>query len=454
MTQLPLEIALDGLIGHLETGDKEAMRRFFMELPPEEQIWIISRLDREQQAQVVANLDPEAAAEMLSELHASQAVNIIESLTSEHVAPIFHEFQSDVQADLLAQLSENEAGKILALLPREEAEGARRLMSYEPEEAGGMMITEYVAYREDQRVQEVLDNLRAEGEVYSGYDIQYAYILSADDRLCGVLPLRDLLFANRKLLIKEVMIQNPFYINHQNTFDHMARFFQDHHLVGAPVVDDEHRLVGVVQREAVLKRKATRASRTFLLFSGIIGGEEFRTMPLFSRSFRRLAWLSINIVLNIVAASVIAAYTGVLEQVIALAIFLPMISDMSGCSGNQAVAVSMRELSLGMVKPQEVMRVFLKEAGLGVINGLALGVLLALVAGIWTGNPFLGLVVGAALAINTVLSVILGGTLPLVLRKISVDPALVSGPALTTVTDMCGFFLALSFASMFLSKLV
>lgn len=187
--------------------------------------------------------------------------------------------------------------------------------------------------------------------------------------------------------------------------------------------------------------------------SGIIGGEEFRTMPLLSRSGRRLSWLSLNIILNIIAASVIALYRDTLAAAITLAVFLPMVSDMSGCSGNQAVAVSMRELSLGLVRPKELFWVLVKEVKIGIINGLVLGLMLGGVAYLWKGNPWLGLVVGGALAANTLISVSLGGMLPLGLKRLKLDPALVSGPLLTTVTDMCGFFLVLSFASAVLPKL-
>ncbi len=174
-------------------------------------------------------------------------------------------------------------------------------------------------------------------------------------------------------------------------------------------------------------------------------------MPTSLRSRRRLSWLSINILLNIVAASVIAFYQETLSQVIALAVFLPIISDMSGCSGNQAVAVSMRELSLGLVKPHEIVWVWLKEVSVGLINGIALGFLIAAVAWIWQGNPVLGAVVGIAMMLNTIIAVSLGGTLPLLMRRMNLDPALASGPILTTVTDMCGFFLVLSLASAWLT---
>jgi magnesium transporter len=249
------------------------------------------------------------------------------------------------------------------------------------------------------------------------------------------------------------MVPSPLSVPDKAPLKDLQEFFNEHHLFGVPVVDDEKRLVGVVLPEAVEEALNERKTKTFLRLSGIVGGDEFRTMPLWSRSGRRLSWLSINIVLNILAASVIAAYQDTLAAAIALAVFLPMVSDMSGCSGNQAVAVSMRELSLGRVRPGELFWVLTKEAKVGIINGLVLGLLLGYVAFFWKGNPWLGIVVGGALAVNTLVSVTLGGMLPLLLKRLKLDPALVSSPLLTTVTDMCGFFLVLSFAASVLPRL-
>ena len=180
---------------------------------------------------------------------------------------------------------------------------------------------------------------------------------------------------------------------------------------------------------------------------GIVGGDELRSQPTWLRARRRLSWLSVNIGLNIAAASVIALYEDTLTAVIALAVFLPIVSDMSGCSGNQAVAVSMRELSLGLVRPAEVLRVWWQEVKVGLLNGVVLGVLLGIAAYLWKGTPLLGLVVGLALAINTLVAVSIGGTVPLILKRLGADPAVASGPVLTTLTDMCGFFLVLSLAT-------
>ena len=180
--------------------------------------------------------------------------------------------------------------------------------------------------------------------------------------------------------------------------------------------------------------------RTFLNFSGIVGGEELRSMPMLSRSFRRLSWLSVNIFLNLIAASVIAFYQDTLAAVIALAVFLPIISDMSGCSGNQAVAVSIRELSLGQVKPSEIFRVLMKEAGIGMINGVLLGILIGTIAFFWKGNIYLGLVVGSALALNSLLAVCLGGLIPLILKRLHMDPGVSILPDSNNVNGYVWFF--------------
>ena len=149
----------------------------------------------------------------------------------------------------------------------------------------------------------------------------------------------------------------------------------------------------------------------------------------------------------------IAVHEKTLAAVIALAVFLPIVSDMSGCSGNQAVAVSIRELTLGILRPRDFFVVFVKEGLVGIINGCVLGALLGAVAALWKGSIFLGLVVGGALALNTVLSVLIGGLVPLALKRFKIDPALASGPILTTCTDLCGFFLVLSLANLWLDRL-
>ena len=265
-----------------------------------------------------------------------------------------------------------------------------------------------------------------------------------------MLPLRDLLLSKRATALRDVMIANPISVVDSTSLDDLEDLFESHSFLGVPVVDSEGSLLGVVQRAAVEYARSEQQRSDYLKSQGIVGGEEVRSLPLLHRSKRRLSWLSVNILLNIFAASVIAFFQDTLESVIALAVFLPIISDMSGCSGNQAVAVSMRELSLGLVKPSEVLRVWGKEISVGILNGVTLGFLIAAAAMLWKGDAMLGFVVGFALCLNTMVAVSFGGLVPLVLKRVGVDPAIASGPLLTTITDMCGFFLVLGLASILL----
>jgi magnesium transporter len=437
----------------VESGDSTRVISFLDSLSPSETARTLSRIEREDRERLLQMLPPEEAARVIHDLPDEQAADALEELRPAVAADILEEMPSDDRADVFSDLEADTADAVLQSMEPEEAEEIREIIQYPEASAAGVMVTEYLAYHEAMSVEQVLLDLRLRRDELTDYDVQYLYVISEQEVLLGVVPLRDLVLASRDTPIYRLMIDDPLSVELATTLDDLVEIFDDYDYVGVPAIDERRRLVGVVLRENVEEAVSEEASGSFLKFSGIVGGEELRSMPVHQRSARRLSWLSINIVLNIIAASVIAMYQDTLAAVIALAVFLPIISDMSGCSGNQAVAVSLRELTLGLVKPFEVLRVVAKEAVVGVINGLALGALLSAAALFWKGNPYLGLVVGGALAINTVVAVCLGGALPLVLKRLRLDPALASGPILTTVTDMCGFFIVLSMATVALPLL-
>jgi magnesium transporter len=437
----------------IQSNAKAQIEAVFEDLPPVEMARMISSLNKADHIHLLELLGPEESASIISKISGLGAADMLAQLTSEQAAPIVNELPRQLQVNLLRRMRKNRASKILHAIKPHKVKKLERLMRYPENTAGGLMITEYLSYPEDMRVREVLDDLREHGETYSDFDIQYAYVVSETGHLSGVLRLRDLLMAPRDWVLSETMIKTPLHVNINASLRDLKDFFRQYTFLGVPVTDDEGKLVGVIRNSSVREAANRQNNQLFLKFAGIVGGEESRNMSLFKRSSRRLSWLSINIVLNIVAASVIALYQDTLEKAIVLAVFLPIISDMSGCSGNQAVAVSIRELTLGMVRPRELVRVLTKESAIGMINGIVLGVLLGGAAVLWKGNPWLGLVVGVSLAANTLVAVSFGGLVPLILRGMRTDPALASGPLLTTVTDMCGFFFVLSFASILLPRL-
>lgn len=451
-------------------GSAEQLKQFLDELPAGEVARAVSRLEDNDQIKLMIRLRPEMAAELVDGVSEAQAVELLELLPAADVAAILEELESDEQADLASELDESDLEAILAAMDPQMADNVRRLAEYLPETAGGLMITELLCYRDDLTVQDVLNDLRLSAERYADYDVQYAYVVqrasvgdeslgsskNAGDfgRLVGVLRLRDLVLSSAEKRIADVAIREPLAVGTQATLDELAAFFDRHHFFGVPVVDANNRLVGVVRRYDVEEALAERADDDSLKLLGIIAGEELRTMPLGSRAGRRLAWLIPNVMLNVVAISVIAYYEATVAQVVALAILLPLISDMGGNAGVQALAVSIREMNLGLLRTHELIWVTLKESSVGLLNGLVLGVLVAVGGWLWQQNLYLGLVVGIAMLLNTLIATTVGGIMPLMMKRMNIDPALASGPILTTITDMTGFFFVLSLATLVLPQLV
>lgn len=450
---LTQELIQKNTLQYLEENKNEELTSLVDGLRPKEIIHLMGHLKREDQIKLLTMLSPEDAAEVIEEIPETQAVDIIEDLTEGAAAAILNEMESDEQADIIKELDQEDATAILDKMDPAEAADVRLLMRYESDTAGGYMRTEYFVFPESMTVDEVTGYLQTNAEKYADYPLKYIFLTSPLGHLNGILHMHDLLLARGNKALKELLKTEVLFVNHTASLDELISFFNQNDWYGVPVVDDQQMLLGVVLRKDILEAESDRLTFEHLETQGIVGGEELRTMPVFLRARRRLSWLSINILLNIIAASVIAINQDILSSVIALAVFLPIISDMSGCSGNQAVAVSMRELSIGTVEPGEVLRVWWQEISVGLINGVILGLLIGAAAWLWKGNVFLGLVVGGALAMNTLVAVSIGGTVPLLLKGMNIDPALASGPILTTITDMFGFFLALTFASIMLTQL-
>ncbi|QDV05959.1 Magnesium transporter MgtE [Planctomycetes bacterium Poly30] len=438
----------------IESAERDVLEQFLDDLTPDARTLAVSRLSDATRERLLETVDPEDAAEILEGLPESQVTDAFENMSAELAARIVEEMPSHHAADVVGELSDEAAEAIFSEMSPADAIDIRALSRYEDDEGGGLMVSEKLSYDSTTAVGDVVADLQGNADRYEDFDVQYVYVTDSAGRLEGVLYLRSLLLTPPWKPISEIMLPEPRYATDKSTVEELHALFDTISFNAVPVVDEHRHLLGVLRRSAVEERMAERSDRDYRLTQGIVGGEELRTMPLMLRARRRLSWLSVNVVLNVIAASVIAANEETLSQVIALAVFLPILSDMSGCSGNQAVAVTMRELSLGVVRPNEILRTALKEISVGAINGLCLGILVGCAAWAYSGTPWLGVVIGVALMLNTMLAVIIGGCVPLGLKRFGVDPALASGPLLTTVTDMCGFFLVLTFAGAVIDKLV
>jgi magnesium transporter len=445
-----LETFEDALQTALDAADETQLTEMVDNLSSQEALRQLSLMEPVDRDELMTMLPPESAAELIEEAPAELAVTMIKSLDSTVAAKIMEELHTDTQADIVQDMKAQGSEAILAEMETESADNLRILSQYDPDTAGGLMELETFSFQIDQTVGAVLKRL-IEDDSFERHRGQHPYIVDESGKLLGVVSLRDMLRSRRAVKLTDILHQ-PISVQPETSQEALVDLFDENPFLGIPVVNASGILIGVVSRIELAEAELERAEHESLARQQI--GDELRSMPTLLRSRRRLAWLSSNIVLNIIAASVISAYEETLAAVIAIAIFLPMVSDMSGCSGNQAVGVSMRELSLGLTRPVDLFHVLKKELGVGIINGIVLGILIGIVAWVWKDNVFLGVVIGMALAMNTLIAVSIGGTVPLILKNFGIDPAVASGPLLTTVTDMAGFFLVLSLATLFMPQLI
>jgi len=441
----------DALHEAVEAEDKQQVTEIVESISSQEALRQASLMKASERDHLISILTPEAAAELIEEAPSGLAVDMIEGVEASVAAKIMEELHTDTQADIVNEIKEESAEAILSAMDAESAEDVRKLSQYDSDTAGGLMELESFSFLGEETVGAVLKRLAADDDEFERHRRQHPYILDESGKLMGVVSLRGLLRSKRTVRLADIM-SPAISIPPETSLDELITLFDENPFLGVPVVDSQGTLLGVVSRIELAEAELERVEHESLSRQKI--GDELRSMPTLLRSRRRLAWLSSNIVLNIIAASVISAYEETLAAVIAIAIFLPMVSDMSGCSGNQAVGVSMRELALGLTRPIDLFHVLKKELSVGIINGIVLGILIGIVAWVWKDNAYLGVVIGLALSVNTLIAVSIGGTVPLILKHFGVDPAVASGPLLTTVTDMAGFFLVLSLASLFMPQLL
>jgi len=440
----------------IQAGDGEAIIGFLHLLPPEDTAYTLSHISEESRTSLFQRLSsaaPELGADLLEHFVDEYAAGVIEQLEPSEAAALVDEMNSDEQADILSELHEDDAEAILKAMDPAEAKDARERLGYDDDVAGGLMITEYLVYNEGQTVQEVTTNLHEHADEYAEYEVRYVYVVDEAGRLTGVVPMRSLVLVPGIRKIQAQQIRQPVTVTVQTTLDDLHDLFDRVDFSAVPVIETDGKLVGVVQRASVQEAIGERESDQFLKFGGIIGGEELRSMTVASRALRRLAFLLPILGLMLMSASIIAHFKDTVQALPILAAFLPVVGGLCGSGGNQAVAVSIRELSLGLIGPGDFVRVMVKEASVAVFIGLGLGLVLGLVVLAWQHNLNLALVLGVSIPLVIVVALCLGGTVPVLLRKIGIDPAMASGPVVTTIVDLVSYCIVLGFATLMIDKL-
>ena len=408
----------------------------------------LENLSLEKQVCALRHMPTEDAAEALAELEGSVAVDVLENLDADVAAQIIAEMEPDDAADVLDELDEEHRDVLLGKLTREDSEELRNLLNFDPDSAAGVMNTELILLEENMTADEAITNIRSEMEdKESPY---YAYVVDRNDKLVGVLSLRDLMLARPGTIVGDAVAgQSVVSVPYDMDKGEVANLLSHYNYLAMPVVDYEGHIMGVVTYDDIMDIMHEEASADML---GMVGAdpEESVDTPWKESVRKRLPWLVVNMVNSALSASVVYMFEGSIAQMAALAVLMPMVANQAGNTGQQALAVMIRQLATDRFEPKKAWMAVLREAKIGLVTGLFMSILALCGAWGFTGNPLVGMVMAGALLCDMMLGAVAGGSIPLIFRALGRDPAQASSIFLTTITDGAGFFIFLGLATMFL----
>jgi magnesium transporter len=330
-------------------------------------------------------------------------------------------------------------------LPAEKSAPIKALLHYAEDTAGGIMSDRFIALHTDHTVQQSQELLRSRAE-QRPEDVSYLYVTDEAQRLVGVVSMRDLVFRRPERRIGEIMNRDVKFVRVDADQEEIARRFEHYHYLGLPVVDSEDRLLGIVKASDALHVAQQEATEDMQLMVGL-SGEERALTPWQKSIGRRLPWLYINLATAFLAAAVVSLFESTIARWTVLAVFLPIVAGQGGNAGMQTLTIIIRDMALGELSPGDGWKALLKEATLGLVNGLAIGLVVGLAGYFWKGDWRLGAIAGLAMLLNQLAAALSGVLIPFGLRAVKVDPALASSIFVTTVTDVAGFFFFLGLAA-------
>ena len=381
----------------------------------------------------------------LTEVDDAIREDILEELKPETVAEGVRDLDSDDAVSILEDLDEADRAEILERLPAAERDALKRSLDYPEDSAGRRMQAEFIAVPPFWTVGQTIDFMRETEDLPDTfYEI---FVVDPTHHLCGTVPLDKLLRSKRPVRIADIMRDDPDVVRATDDQEDVARVFQHYNLVSAAVTDESGRLVGVIMIDDIVDVIEEEADEDLKALGGVNAEEELSDDVLYTvRS--RFPWLLANMVAALVASSVIRLFEDSIERMIALAVLMPIVASMGGNAGTQTMTVTVRALATRDLGRANAWRIIRREVCVGILNGLGFAVIMGVIAALWFGVADLGVVIG--LALLTVLSVAaLGGILiPLLLNRLGVDPAVSSGPFVTTITDIVGFFAFLGIATL------
>jgi magnesium transporter len=406
-------------------------------LPPAKRTIVWGLVESEDDGEVLVHVGDEVRESLLAEMDPDEIVAAVEDL------------DIDDLADLVEDLPDTVIDEVLKSMDRENRERLEQALSYPEDTAGRLMNPDVVTVRSDTTVDVVLRYLRLRGELPEHTD--HLYVVSRRHQLLGWVALQDLVTSEPSTPINRLIDDSLTALRVDEPAEEVARQFSDHDWVSAPVVDEGNFLLGRITIDDVVDIIREQAEHQALGAAGLDEDDDlFSPVPRAAR--RRALWLGINLATAFLASWVIGRFEGTLAQIVALAVLMPIVASMGGVAGTQTLTLMVRGLALGQVGTGNLRALLAKEASVGVLNGLAWAVVVGAVSALWFSDALLGGVIAGAMVINLVVAALAGVLVPLLLRRMRVDPALAGGVVLTTVTDVVGFLSFLGLATLVLLR--
>lgn len=431
----------------LETGRLAAVRRMLNTLTPGEIARVLESLPPEKRQVAWGLVDPEDDGEVL--VHVAEEVrdSLLADMDREEILAAADSLDLDDLADLLEDLPAQLTEEVLKSMDRENRERLEQVLAYPEDTAGRLMNPDVVTVRADVNIDVVLRYLRMRGELPSHTD--HLFVVNRKGQYLGWLSLAQLLTNDPDRPVAELIDDSQPAIRATVTAAEVAQEFENHRHVSAPVVDDDNVLLGRITVDDVLDVVREEAEHSVMSMAGM-NEEEDMFAPVWTASRRRLVWLGVNLLTAFFSAWVIGHFEATLEQVVALAVLMPVVASMGGVAGTQSLTLIVRGLALGQVSWDNARALLWRELRVGLLNGVVLAIAVGTVAGLWFGDLRIALVIAAAIAINLSAAAAAGVLIPLTLRRLSIDPALAGGVVLTTVTDVVGFLAFLGLGTLVL----
>lgn len=416
-------------------------------LHPSEIARLLESLPQTERALIWEMVDPGIGGDVLVELADEVRDRLIESMKTDEVVAALDGMELDDLADLVADLPEALTQEVLRSLDHQDRERLQTVLSHDEESAGGLMNVDVITVRPDVTLEVVLRYIRARGEIPDGTDS--IYVVNRDNEYIGSLFLSRLLTLDPNETVAEVMSNEVHPIPADTPSLHVVWEFENRDLLSAPVVDENNRLVGRITIDDIVDVIRDEAEHSIMGAAGL-GEEDDMFAPVVQSARRRALWLGINLGTAFLAASVVDLFQTTLDKIVLLAVLMPVVPSMGGVAGNQSLVVITRAMALGQVDRTNSGRIFRKELMVGMLNGIAWSVVVAVVTYLWFGDWRVGAVIAGAMTINMAVAALAGFFIPVILKRMSIDPALAGGVVLTTITDVVGYMSFLGLGAIFL----